>query len=363
MKFLKTYRHLSIEDTNLLKGISILLIGFHNFYRNIPPHFGENEFYFNSNFLTDWIAYISQKPFEIFIAIFSFLGHYGVSAFVLISGYGLAMGFKNKEIPLFTYFASRVKKIYPTFFLGVVLAIVIALAIHRYPTQHELWESVFWKLSLLSPFRADMMYALYGPWWFFGLIFHLYALFPLLLFLLKRNHLVLFWGLLSILFVLPHTNLIQTSANYYASALYQLPLFGLGVFLGYQKELYLPKHVVYLALFLLLYGQGNFVIWKFTHVSAAILIVLLVLYVREKQWKFNKIMIACGILSFHFFVIHPVIRAPFLLFAEYVNSIYFTTFFGLVYIAIAYLAAILFRKIDNKFRELLTNMGKMLNKS
>lgn len=198
MRWVQTYKHLSIADTNILKGFAILLIGFHNFFNNIEffSGFGINEFYFAKGQLHAWLAYLSYNPFEWFVGLLTFMGHYGVSAFVLISGYGLAMGFKNKTIRLSQFYLSRLKKIYPTFFLGVVIAVIIALLFHRYTTQSELWESVFWKLSLLSPFNSKMLFALYGPWWFFGLIFQLYALFPLLLFLLKKNLNVLFWSLL-----------------------------------------------------------------------------------------------------------------------------------------------------------------------
>lgn len=352
MRWVQTYKHLSIADTNILKGFAILLIGFHNFFNNIEffSGFGINEFYFAKGQLHAWLAYLSYNPFEWFVGLLTFMGHYGVSAFVLISGYGLAMGFKNKTIRLSQFYLSRLKKIYPTFFLGVVIAVIIALLFHRYTTQSELWESVFWKLSLLSPFNSKMLFALYGPWWFFGLIFQLYALFPLLLFLLKKNLNVLFWSLLGVLFVLPHTGIFLTNENYYASALYQLPIFGLGVFLGYQNELKLPRFLLIPALFCLLYGQGNFVIWKFTHLSAAVLIFLFVIFIRNKQWRVNKILTICGVLSLHFFVIHPIIRPPFVELADSVHSIYFTTALSFVYVAVGFGLAWVFRLLDNRFK-------------
>ncbi|MCO6495040.1 MAG: acyltransferase family protein [Bacteroidetes bacterium] len=355
MEFLRTYKHLNIEDTNILKGLSILLIGFHNYLNNINQFnsFGISEFYFNDRSLNNWLNFLTWNPIDWIVCVLSFLGHYGVSAFVLISGYGLSMGFKNRVVSYFPFFFSRIKKIYPAFFLGVVIAVIIAIITHRYPDNSELWRSVFWRLSLLSVFKADMMYALYGPWWFFGLIFSLYALFPLLIFLLKKNYLLAYWGLMLVLFILPHIHLIHTNEAYYASALYQLPIFGVGAYLGFQSELKMPKYIAIPALFFLLYGQGNFVIWKFTHLSGALLILLLVIILRRMQWKINNIIAVCGVLSFHFFVIHPIIRAPFLDVAENINSIYFTVLIGVIYVVTAFGAAWLFKIIDEKFKRLI----------
>ncbi len=43
--------HFSKQQTTILKGLGILLIVFHNFFHNLTPVIGENEFSFSANIL------------------------------------------------------------------------------------------------------------------------------------------------------------------------------------------------------------------------------------------------------------------------------------------------------------------------
>jgi len=97
MKFHISLHPFSKENTNFLKGVSILLIALHNYYRWVNPITGENEFWFSTaSYLKSFIT-VRSNPLEIFNVFFNFLGFYGVQGFILISAYGLTISYRNKR--------------------------------------------------------------------------------------------------------------------------------------------------------------------------------------------------------------------------------------------------------------------------
>ena len=82
---------LSLQDSNIIKAIAILLIMSHNFFHLLPPAPGENEMTFSrDNFLRVFIQ-IYENPLDAFHPLVSFFGHYGVFLFLFLSGYGLTI--------------------------------------------------------------------------------------------------------------------------------------------------------------------------------------------------------------------------------------------------------------------------------
>ena len=80
---------ISKEQTNLIKGIGILLIIFHNYFHWVSPSPGENEFIFSVASVKKTFSIFSNSPLDSVNVIFSFFGHYGVQLFIFISAYGL----------------------------------------------------------------------------------------------------------------------------------------------------------------------------------------------------------------------------------------------------------------------------------
>ena len=122
------------KECSILRGVAILCIILHNFCKRIPFAVPENEYSFSlDNVLLFWNT---LQLDTIFIQFFSFWGHLGVPAFVLLSGYGLALKYDRIEvtIPLFslTYYT----------WLLVPLAITI-LAIGIVPAIPRQFSSVF----------------------------------------------------------------------------------------------------------------------------------------------------------------------------------------------------------------------------
>ena len=62
------------KNLDIVKGIGILLIILHNYFHTFP----------------EFPAMLSGNLRIIILSLFSFLGHYGVSIFVFVSGYGLS---------------------------------------------------------------------------------------------------------------------------------------------------------------------------------------------------------------------------------------------------------------------------------
>src|SRR5690606_878218 len=93
-----TFDPFSKNDTNIIKGLGILMIMFHNFFHLIKPMIGENEFEFSADNFKRFIHFTSSDPFNLFRFASSYLGHYGVQLFIFISSYGLFLGYRNKNI-------------------------------------------------------------------------------------------------------------------------------------------------------------------------------------------------------------------------------------------------------------------------
>ena len=72
-------------DTQLLKGIGILMIVFHNYLHLLPPYIGENEFNFDSNRFSRFWEAIIISPSSTWSHVLSFLGHYGISIFIFLT--------------------------------------------------------------------------------------------------------------------------------------------------------------------------------------------------------------------------------------------------------------------------------------
>lgn len=79
------------KNLDIVKGIGILLIILHNYFHTFPEFPPECEFkYAPENVSRFTEAMLSGNLRIIILSLFSFLGHYGVSIFVFVSGYGLS---------------------------------------------------------------------------------------------------------------------------------------------------------------------------------------------------------------------------------------------------------------------------------
>ena len=81
----------------------------------------------------------------------------------------------------------RIKKLYPTLVLGIALAVVIYIFEQQLFPGLPMIKSILLKLTLLYGFVPNEALTISGPWWFFSVIVQLYAIFPLLLWLVREK--------------------------------------------------------------------------------------------------------------------------------------------------------------------------------
>lgn len=167
-KCLITKERLTIHDTNVLKGIALILLLIHHlFYEGNMP-----------------IAelYLAGHPV---VQEFSIWCKVCVSIFVLLSGYGLTLSAYNKGGigKLWIFYKRRILKLMPNYWF--IYFIFVPIGVFIFGRTY----SIVYKGSVIR-FVLDFLglhYAVtgdvngYNPtWWFYGCIIVLYAIFPLL---------------------------------------------------------------------------------------------------------------------------------------------------------------------------------------
>ena len=174
------------RDTSILKGFAILCIVFHNFFHWLPPSPGENEFVFSALRIQQFFHLLGEQPAEFANIILSYLGHYGVQLFIMISGFGLAMSMMRKEQSWGVFVLDRLKKLYPLLITGIVVFILATIVLTGHSLKADEWRELGWKMLFIHTLLPNSGISLNGPWWFFGMIFQLYLLFPWLYQLIRR---------------------------------------------------------------------------------------------------------------------------------------------------------------------------------
>ncbi|MDH7447493.1 acyltransferase family protein [Aquimarina sp. 2201CG14-23] len=311
---------LTIDQTNFLKGIGILLIMFHNFFHLLPPFIGENEFDWDATRVYKLGTTLFNSPSAFFNIAFSYFGHYGVQIFIVLSGYGLSMKYlqNNEKIKLVPFMINRVSKLYPVYVLSIIfLIITFLLRDSRVLNVYEMRDLLF-NLSFVNNFLPNKALNINGPWWFFSLIVQLYAVFPLFFFLLKEKkmkyvHGIIFLILFYLIFVFLQPLLLKYDLNILFLFLGHLPEFVLGMVLAFKPEFYRKKYFLIL-LSIALFVLGNFIEFLFplTFISISFFLV------RSLIWLENYIhnairrnIITLGEISLYVFAFHGFLRQPF----------------------------------------------------
>ncbi len=171
------------DDTNLIKGLGILLIILHNFFHTLPayqvtPEEGiECEFDFRAERISRFFEILVQGDLlDIIFVLFSFLGHYGVALFVFISGYGLVKRYENRKESGWTIVKRHTFQLWKwliPMLLFYILCRYLGMGQHEYASEWELWKNVL----LIATFTSNLVgkyFIISGPWWYFGMAFQLY---------------------------------------------------------------------------------------------------------------------------------------------------------------------------------------------
>ena len=185
---------LSRTESSALRGIAILGIILHNYCHFLGFAVKENEYKFDAGRPMQFLDKLFSLDSDLFIHFFSFLGHYGVPIFLFISGYGLVKKYEAqpqqpasaKEVsPSGTFGGAFIKKHFLKLFrlmiIGYLLFIGVYLLRHSDGAQVYSWDRVLTQLTMTINFLYfDPDHIIKpGPYWFFGLMLQLYALYIL----------------------------------------------------------------------------------------------------------------------------------------------------------------------------------------
>lgn len=348
----------SREQTEILKGIGILLIVLHNFYHNLTPLIGQNEFVFHSKTITLFLQTIVDNPLDILRAIFSYFGHYGVQIFIFFSAYGLTKKYYEKNIKFNTFLHGRINKIYLSFLLCLVVYILLGLVKTVFLTDEKVlyWDSLLWKALLLSNLIPNQAMMPVGPWWFLPFIFQFYVLYPFLLkgFQKYGGGFLLIISIISIFaeFALNPILVIEgLNLNYMVFG--HLPLFCLGMYLAVQDRINIRMDVVVISLVLFVLGNFNSYLWILSDFTFTILFLagLIFVFSRHSEWtKLSTLFTFFGGISFYLFMVNGFLRSPFHNFAESYNLWWVDNLAALASLLFSTLFAMILLMLDKRLR-------------
>lgn len=328
---------LTKSDNHLLKGIAILSIMLHNLLHLLPRAVAENEFEFSARNIHRVVYefHHSHDVWSIISALISHFGHYGVSIFLFLSGYGLVMKYEKSSSsipPIPSFIWQHMKKLWGLMVPGFVVAFFFLIDWNTFTLQ--LKDSNPWLTFafLGNFFKFDTL--LYGPWWFFSLMLQFYILYRLVLYRWKSP--ILLWSLVLVSIIImwwSNESHIRVSISHSSllryirvSAFGHLLPFALGISAArwsggvlmtrWQKQCspLLQKTIgvgtSILGFLLLFCSAFQFLPWLFSPVFVIIAIVPLTVIFQRPVWRLGWEHI--GFYSSALFVYHPIIRTEIL---------------------------------------------------
>jgi len=315
-------KKISNEHSMIYKGVGILLIVLHNFFHWMPPRTGENEWDFSTVRLTNFYNGLVDTPLECINLLFSFWGHYGVQIFIFISGVGLALSMQKHNRNWGVFMIERLKKLYPLLIIGFVFLFFYEIILVKKLFGWYHCREFLYKLLFLHTFNITKGSALSlsGPWWFFGLIFQLYVIFPLLFKMIKKYGVKAFivTCLISYVWIYISQYLYQPKAYILLlqNAPGQLPVFAFGILIALSPGKRI--HYFWGILSLVIFSLGNYYKLFFPLTFLSITVLFFWGFSKVSPFLLNRPKISKTILLFYgsvsmvLFVIHGPLRPPFI---------------------------------------------------
>ncbi len=349
----------SRAQTEIMKGVGILIIVLHNFFHNLTPGIGENQFSFHPDRFSKFYLTIADNPLELIRASFSYFGHYGVQIFIFFSAYGLTRKYLNQDIKTRSFLKRRAGKIYTSFLLCVALYICLGIAKETFITNEQVlyWDSLLWKILLISNFIPDQAMMPVGPWWFMPFIFQVYLFYPLLLNLFKKyGHSFLIITAIGSIVVELYLNpdLQRSGLNLNFMIFGHLPVLCAGIYFAAQERIRLGYGILAVSLALFVLGNYDSSIWVLGDLTFTILTLALAIFIIGNISGNTTLAIPLafyGGLSFHLFMVNGFLRSPFHNFAESHNTWWIDNITALICLIASTLFAIALGALDRKFRQ------------
>ena len=170
--------HLTISDTNILKGIALLLLLLHHLFYLKTGLYDDIQIY-HSHYLVNEIGWFSKLC---------------VAIFVFLSGYGLTIqANKSTKINVIIFYKHRFSKLYLNYwFIWIIFVPIGILFFHR--TFDLVYVNHIWEKLLIDIVGLSYAFGFHGynaTWWFYSCIIILYLVFPFLHKLLGKYNFVL----------------------------------------------------------------------------------------------------------------------------------------------------------------------------
>jgi peptidoglycan/LPS O-acetylase OafA/YrhL len=364
-KLTRNHGFLSKNDTNIIKGVGILMIIFHNFFHLIEKATGENEFSFSEDNFRRFIDFSVGTPLDFTRFASSYFGHYGVQLFIFISSYGLYLSYAHKNISWFPFMKKRIIKLYPTLVLGIALSVLINLVQLKILPGLPVIKSILLKLTLLYGFVPNEALTINGPWWFFSLIVQLYAIFPFLLWLLRKAGpdsllivIFLFIGIsmaLDLFIGIPGTSVYFTFIG-------QLPVFSLGLYFAARGQIKISTTILLMALVIFSLGNINQYAWYFSFLAVTLIMLKALIWaipIIRKFANLNFFLEFTGSVSLYLFVVNGLLRHRLITTAEKYNNPFITLGLSFVFLAFVYLTALILRSLEKQLMEFIDSGFKI----
>lgn len=342
-------------DSDLYRGIAILMIVTHNFMHLFPEP-KENEFEFIPDRFLSLLNLLWNEPENVVRVSLSFFGHFGVQLFVFLSAYGLTKKYSLHKPEYWPFIWERLLKIYPAFILAIMAWAIIAgsPAGLSGPLKAVYWnrESLILKLTLLSNFIPGKSLSPVGPWWFIPFIFQFYFVFPLLLKLYYR------WGG-SLLLIISEISILCSimvqgkigNVNIYFTILGHLPELCLGMYMARSDDagLRIPKRLLLAAFTVYFLGNLYENFWYANHISFLIVLLAACNYLITKIKGNNtikKIFLFFGALSMPLFLVNGFLREPYISWAIYYNHWLLTIVLCLLHLMVSVVVALVLSRVE-----------------
>ena len=307
-----------------LRGLAIIGIFLHNYCHWLGPVVKENEYTFSQHNV-DWLTAVMASPDGLLPAhLVSFFGHYGVPVFLFLSAYGLELKYgRSLYAPAFRFVAYHWKKLFSMMIVGFVsFTIVDAMTPGRW---HYTLTQVVAQLAMVNNLLPDPDHNIWpGPFWFFGLMLQLYAVYRLLLY---KRHWAWTAGAMVVCLGVQLAFAPESEAlNWYRYNFMggMLP-FGLGLLyarygnrsiLTNLNTLSLLVSVVFCG-FMVMWMSASYLLWSVVPLVVCILCVYVVKLLSQAArrpvgaWLMERL-VWMGEISAALFVIHPTLRKVFI---------------------------------------------------
>ncbi len=308
----------SRQQTEIMRGVSIVLIMLHNLLHLYPGVLRESEFFYDAGAISKFREILgSGDIIAHWEDILSFLGWYGVPVFIFLSGYGLTKRYSGQTFHTGAFIKRNWVKLVRLMSLGVFIFCVdqlITILSMEHPQGWKIFANFLIPLTCLNDIVQFKLDSIPGVYWYFGLAFELYVIYA---FCVQGKRPVWLWVLTILSFIAvpllwdwsPAWDPIkmQTYLRHNFTG-WMLP-FALGIWIARNPRLPIWGIVTGVLASVLLFVPSLESVWSWqlTSVFAVIIIAgISVLFDRIPGWC--GFWIWTGNLSAYLFVAHPLVR-------------------------------------------------------